>query len=167
MLFNLLLVFSLSICLHILSFLLSLLFSCRFWSFSFKTIILYILLSTGNIVIQCNFALLIDLNFDSYWIKDRWLEIINSFGIGLHLIDNYCSAKIRNKFHVKSAILGFIKNVFNSREKTVCFYHVTYAFRVNLLSEVVWMSKNSCSKMPQYLNFKWLQQDSNPQTLSS
>ena len=39
-------------------------------------------------------------------------------------------------------------------------------FRVNLRYMIVWMSRNSCSKKVPYLNFKWLQQDLNPQPLS-
>lgn len=46
---------------------------------------------------------------------------------------------------------------------SVRFYHVIYAFRMNLHSEDAWMSRNS--KQARYLKIKSLQQVSNPQPL--
>ena len=62
------------------------------------------------------------------------INLIFFWRIGLHLFDNFicisniavqnvgfakekCSGKRKKKFHVKSAMLGFIKNVLNSQEK--------------------------------------------------
>ena len=54
----------------------------------------------------------------------------------------------------------------NNIKLSVSYYHVTYAFQSELRYMIVWMSRNSCSKKVPYLNFMWLQQDSNPQPLS-
>ena len=51
--------------------------------------------------------------------------------------------------------------------KPINFYSASHAFRVNLLSVIVYMPRTHCWKQAGYLKFKWLQQDSNPQPFKS
>ena len=86
-----------------------------------------------------------------FWIRlSFWLENIEK-------LDEFCCV-------CKETILNFFF-WFHKESPTVCFYHVTYAFRVNLLLPEC--KGSSCSKQARYLKFKWMQRDPNPQPLSS
>ena len=62
------------------------------------------------------------INLIFFWDKSAFYLIISSTCLILHCKDagfvkGKCSGKNKKRFHVNSAILGFIKNVLNSQEK--------------------------------------------------
>ena len=72
---------------------------------------------------------------------------------------------VNKRLAMNSIQVSVLKNIVRMTRRIYVHIMSHKRFRVNLHSVVVWMSTFSLLETERYLEFKWLQRDSNPQTL--